>query len=159
MTANIIVPTKVSQLQNDSGYTTNKGTVTSVAIKMNGSEKGKVTSSGTIDLGTVLTAMPQLKWVTPTSVDEIKSAILWKVTDEKSADKHGGIEIAIGSGQIGNGSGYNKYNSANYYGLCNVNIISDSQTFVELIPFTRSVPNQQYRTNIVLSNWKILKLG
>ena len=159
VTANIIVPTKVSQLTNDSGYTTNKGTVTSVAIKMNGSEKGKVTSSGTIDLGTVLTAMPQLKWVTPTSVDEIKSAILWKVTNEKSADKHGGIEIAIGSGQIGNGSGYNKYNSANYYGLCNVNIISDSQTFVELIPFTRSVPNQQYRTNIVLSNWKILKLG
>ena len=103
--------------------------------------------------------IPTLQWVTPTSVNEIKSAILWKVTDEKSADKHGGIEIAIGSGQIGNGSGYNKYNSANYYGLCNVNIISDSQTFVELIPFTRSVPNQQYRTNIVLSDWKILKLG
>lgn len=37
------------------GFTKNKGTVTSVAIKMNGSEKGKVTSSGTIDLGTVLT--------------------------------------------------------------------------------------------------------
>lgn len=49
------IPTKVSELTNDSGYTTNKGTVTSVAVKMNGSEKGKVTSSGTIDLGTVLT--------------------------------------------------------------------------------------------------------
>lgn len=56
VTANITVPTKVSDLTNDSGYTTNKGTVTSVAVKMNGSEKGKVTSSGTIDLGTVLTA-------------------------------------------------------------------------------------------------------
>lgn len=55
-TANITVPTKVSDLTNDSGYTTNKGTVTSVAVKMNGSEKGKVTSSGTIDLGTVITA-------------------------------------------------------------------------------------------------------
>lgn len=55
-TANITVPIKVSELTNDSGYTTNKGTVTSVAVKMNGSEKGKVTSSGTIDLGTVLTA-------------------------------------------------------------------------------------------------------
>ena len=55
-TANITVPTKVSELTNDSGYTTNKGTVTSVAVKMNGSEKGKVTSSGTIDLGTVLTS-------------------------------------------------------------------------------------------------------
>lgn len=37
------------------GFTKNKGTVTSVAVKMNGSEKGKVTSSGTIDLGNVLT--------------------------------------------------------------------------------------------------------
>ena len=55
-TANITVPTKVSDLTNDSGYTTNKGTVTSVAVKMNGSEKGKVTSSGTIDLGTVITS-------------------------------------------------------------------------------------------------------
>lgn len=38
------------------GFTKNKGTVTSVAVKMNGAEKGKVTSSGTIDLGTVITA-------------------------------------------------------------------------------------------------------
>ena len=56
VTANITVPTKVSEITNDSGYTTNKGTVTSVAVKMNGSEKGKVTSSGTIDLGTVITS-------------------------------------------------------------------------------------------------------
>ena len=32
------------------------GTVTSVAVKMNGSVKGTVTSSGTVDLGTVITA-------------------------------------------------------------------------------------------------------
>ena len=37
------------------GFTKNKGTVTSVAVKMNGVIKGPVTSSGTIDLGTVLT--------------------------------------------------------------------------------------------------------
>lgn len=37
------------------GFTKNKGTVTSVAVKMNGTSKGTVTSSGTIDLGTVLT--------------------------------------------------------------------------------------------------------
>lgn len=54
-TANITVPTKVSEITNDSGYTTNKGTVTSVSVKMNGVSKGTVTSSGTIDLGTVLT--------------------------------------------------------------------------------------------------------
>lgn len=51
-----VIPTKVSDLTNDSGYTTNKGTVTSVAVKMNGTTKGTVTSSGTIDLGTVLTS-------------------------------------------------------------------------------------------------------
>ena len=55
VTANITVPMKVSELENDSGFTSNAGTVTSVAVKMNGKEKGKVTSSGTIDLGTVLT--------------------------------------------------------------------------------------------------------
>lgn len=55
-TANITVPIKVSELTNDSGYTTNKGTVTSVSVKMNGASKGTVTSSGTIDLGTVLTS-------------------------------------------------------------------------------------------------------
>ena len=55
VTANITVPTKVGELENDSGFTSNAGTVTSVAVKMNGKEKGKVTSSGTIDLGTVLT--------------------------------------------------------------------------------------------------------
>lgn len=37
------------------GFTKNKGTVTSVAVKMNGTIKGTVTSSGEIDLGTVLT--------------------------------------------------------------------------------------------------------
>ena len=43
------------------GFTKNTGTVTSVAIKMNGSEKGKVTSSGTIDLGTVLTSHQSIR--------------------------------------------------------------------------------------------------
>lgn len=51
-----VIPTKTSQLTNDSGYTTNKGTVTSVTVKMNGATKGTVTSSGTIDLGTVITS-------------------------------------------------------------------------------------------------------
>ena len=39
-----------------SGATANTGTVTSVAVKMNDSVKGTITTSGTIDLGTVLTA-------------------------------------------------------------------------------------------------------
>lgn len=50
VTANITVPTKVSELTNDSGFTTNTGTIT--GIKMNGVSKG---TSGVVDLGTVIT--------------------------------------------------------------------------------------------------------
>ena len=49
VTANITVPTKVSELTNDSGYTTNKGTVTQV--KINGATKSP-NSAGLVDLGT-----------------------------------------------------------------------------------------------------------
>lgn len=49
-TANITVPTKVSDLTNDSGYTTNKGTVTQV--KINGTTNSP-DSAGLVDLGTV----------------------------------------------------------------------------------------------------------
>ncbi len=38
------------------GYTTNTGTVTSVAVKVNGTVKGTVTGSGTIDLGNLATS-------------------------------------------------------------------------------------------------------
>ena len=47
------------------GFTKNTGTVTSVAVKMNGSEKGKVTSSGTIDLGTVITSHQDISGLMP----------------------------------------------------------------------------------------------
>ena len=46
-----VIPTKVSELTNDSGFTTNAGTIT--GITMNGSSKG---TSGVVDLGTVLTS-------------------------------------------------------------------------------------------------------
>lgn len=54
-TANITVPTKVSDLTNDSGFTTNTGTIT--GIKMNGASKG---TSGVVDLGTVITSHQSL---------------------------------------------------------------------------------------------------
>lgn len=47
----VSVPTKVSQLTNDSGYTNNVGTIT--GITMNGASKG---TSGVVDLGTVITS-------------------------------------------------------------------------------------------------------
>ena len=45
------IPTKVSDLTNDSGYTSNAGTIT--GITMNGASKG---TSGVVDLGTVITS-------------------------------------------------------------------------------------------------------
>lgn len=39
------------------GFTKNAGTVTSVAVKLNGTTKGTITSSGTIDLGTVVSTL------------------------------------------------------------------------------------------------------
>ena len=48
-TANITVPVKVSELTNDSGFTTNNGTVTQV--KINGATKSP-NSAGLVDLGT-----------------------------------------------------------------------------------------------------------
>ena len=45
----ITVPTKVSDLQNDSGFTSNTGTIT--GITMNGASKG---TSGVVDLGTIV---------------------------------------------------------------------------------------------------------
>lgn len=50
VTANITVPTKTSELTNDSGYTTNKGTVTQV--KINGTTNSP-DSAGLVDLGTI----------------------------------------------------------------------------------------------------------
>lgn len=49
---NVTVPTKVSQLTNDSGFTTNTGTIT--GITMNGVSKG---TSGVVNLGTVITSL------------------------------------------------------------------------------------------------------
>ena len=46
---------KSTDITNWNSKTSNKGTVTSVAVKMNNTTKGTVTSSGTIDLGTVIT--------------------------------------------------------------------------------------------------------
>lgn len=46
-----IIPTKVSDLDNDSGFTSNVGTIT--GITMNGASKG---TSGVVNLGTVITS-------------------------------------------------------------------------------------------------------
>lgn len=67
------------------GFTKNTGTVTSVAVKMNGEPKGTVTSSGTIDLGTVLTTHQTIKTLN---------------TNNATAQTVSGSEAISGSGTI-----------------------------------------------------------
>ena len=58
------------------GFTKNKGTVTSVAVKMNGTTKGTVTSSGTIDLGTVITSHQDISGLVPKSAFSLSGTTL-----------------------------------------------------------------------------------
>ena len=64
--------------------TSNTGTVTSVAIKMNGSTKGTVTTSGTIDLGTVITAHQNISGKVNTSTKVNGHALTGDVTVSKT---------------------------------------------------------------------------
>ena len=70
------IPTKVSDLTNDSGFTTNTGTIT--GITMNGVSKG---TSGVVDLGTVVTENPV--YVTNITIDELLGSTLSNSTIEK----------------------------------------------------------------------------
>lgn len=69
-TINDIPPKVTESTVSGWGFTKNKGTVTSVSVKMNGEIKGTITSSGTIDLGAL---GGTLKWVKPSSLDELSS--------------------------------------------------------------------------------------
>lgn len=107
VTANITVPTKVSELENDSGFTKNTGTVTSVAVKMNGAEKGKVTSSGTIDLGTVITAHQDISGLMPKSGGTFTGEVKFGNTENFQ-----GYYIKRMIGSLGAGTAYNNLDSS-----------------------------------------------
>ena len=64
------IPTKVSQLTNDSGFTSNVGTIT--GIKMNGASKG---TSGVVDLGTVITAHQDISGKLNTSLKGVANGL------------------------------------------------------------------------------------
>ena len=87
VTANITVPTKVSELTNDSGYTSNVGTIT--GIKMNGASKG---TSGNVDLGTVITAHQDISG----KADKATTLSGYGITDAKIASG----TITLGSNTI-----------------------------------------------------------
>lgn len=120
------IPSKTSQLTNDSGFTANKGTVTSVSVKMNDASKGTVTSSGTIDLGTVLTdasafatsaqgtkadnAMPKSGGAFTGNISVPKTITFTDETNPFIKMRTGGIDFYFQStsGQFGLGPTWNK---------------------------------------------------
>lgn len=91
-----------TDITNWNGKTSNTGTVTSVAVKMNGSTKGTITSSGTIDLGTVLTSHQSLtaylKVDGSNGTSAGVSALLNKLTEGSSDPQDADYYIAQYSG-------------------------------------------------------------
>ena len=81
-TANISVPTATSQLTNDSGYTTNTGTITSV--KMNGNT---VATSGEANLGTVITDVSEKQNITDNALETNSKTVPGAINEVNSIAK------------------------------------------------------------------------
>lgn len=89
------------------GFTRNKGTVTSVAVKMNGATKGTVTSSGTIDLGTVITAHQDISGLMPKSGGTFTGEVKFGSTENFQ-----GYYIKRMIGSLGAGTAYANLSSS-----------------------------------------------
>ena len=95
-----------STVGEDWGYTKNKGTVTSVKVKINGVEKGPVTTSGTIDLGSgyltshqsVTNNAPTLAWGATSTIGTIGgTALTVKMPGNPNTDTHWTTGLFIGA--------------------------------------------------------------
>ena len=82
------IPSKVSELTNDSGFTTNTGTIT--GITMNGASKG---TSGVVNLGTVITSHQDISG----KQDKLVSGTNIKTIDGNSILGSGNIDINVGN--------------------------------------------------------------
>ena len=89
-----------------SGATNNTGTVTSVKVKINGVEKGPVTTSGTIDLGSgyltshqsVTNNAPTLAWGATSTIGTIgETALTVKMPGNPNTDTHWTTGLFIGA--------------------------------------------------------------
>ena len=89
------------------GFTKNTGTVTSVAVKMNGESKGTVTSSGTIDLGTVITSHQDISGLMPKSGGTFTGEVKFGNTENFQ-----GYYIKRMIGSLGAGTAYNNLDSS-----------------------------------------------
>ena len=88
-----------------------------------------------------------IQWSTPTSLEQIKTAILWSIKYPSTAPNYVAID-ALGLGEIGSGSLYDEQDSEY---VNSVIIINDDNTF-------NAIAAQYTKNNIpiVLSQWKIL---
>lgn len=77
--------------------TSNTGTVTSVAVKMNNTTKGTVTTSGTIDLGTVLTSHQDISGKLNTSGGTVSGTLILSRTTDASGTADNKPALMIGS--------------------------------------------------------------
>ena len=91
-TVNILVPTATSQLVNDSGYTTNTGTITSV--KMNGST---VATSGEANLGTVITDVSEKQDITDNSLETNNKTVPGAINEVNSIAKGANQALSFAS--------------------------------------------------------------
>lgn len=91
-TANISVPTATSQLVNDSGYTTNTGTIT--GVKMNGST---VATSGEANLGTVITDVSEKQNITDNSLETSNKTVPGAINEVNSIAKGANQALSFAS--------------------------------------------------------------
>ena len=91
-TANISVPTATSQLTNDSGYTTNTGTITSV--KMNGNT---VATSGEANLGTVITDVSEKQNITDNALETNNKTVPGAINEVNSIAKGANQALSFSS--------------------------------------------------------------
>lgn len=89
------------------GFTKNTGTVTSVAVKMNGESKGTVTSSGTIDLGMVITSHQDISGLMPKSGGTFTGEVKFGNTENFQ-----GYYIKRMIGSLGAGTAYTNLDSS-----------------------------------------------
>ena len=128
------IPSKVSELTNDSGFTTNTGTIT--GITMNGASKG---TSGVVNLGTVITS------------HQVHNAYSTKTTDTYSCNY-----INENIGDLTQLNTNNKNNLVSAINEVNANV--NNLKSVQLYSYTGTNKQTSITLNDSYSNYKFIEI-
>ena len=138
------IPSKVSELTNDSGFTTNTGTIT--GITMNGASKG---TSGVVNLGTVITSHQDISG----KQDKLVSGTNIKTIDGNSILGSGNIDISGDLTQL------NTTNKNNLVGAINeVNANANNLKPVQLYSYTGTNKQTSITLSDSYSNYKFIEI-